>query len=217
MYLVKDGKCIQSFKNADFDAVVEKLKGEDVNTTDSTKGFKQEWNLNYTSLQNCSTDSTKNFVVNFKGVCKEADDKFETSSTADCAATVTYTGKNACYKFYVPMQKYMSMVAPFTGAIFIIVGIIMCFYGSKFLPFMIAFLVGLGVTGAISLIGYNFLNPEQAEMWHFIVLILFALVFGIIGGICIFKLAEAWGVPILSFWLGILLGLFCVKLAGVQN
>jgi hypothetical protein len=111
----------------------------------------------------------------------------------------------------------MKMIAPFTGAIFIIVGLVMCFYGSKFLPFMIAFLVGLGITATLFLVGYNFLDPEQSELWHLIVLLLIALVFGIVAGICMFKLAEAWGVPILSFWLGILLAMFCLKLASVQS
>lgn len=51
MYLVVNGACVQSFKDADFKSTVEKIK---TSTADdikgATKGFKQEWDLTYTSL-----------------------------------------------------------------------------------------------------------------------------------------------------------------------
>ena len=115
----------------------------------------------------------------------------------------------------MPLEKYTKMIAPFTGTIILVIGCVMCFYGSRFLPFVIAFLAALGVMGVICLIGYNFLDPIKAEMWHLIVLMLVALVFGIIVGILIFKFAAKWGVTILAFWLGILLALLILKLAQV--
>ena len=54
------------------------------------------------------------------------------------------------------------MIAPFTGAIFIGIGALMCFLGSKFLPLVIGFLACLAVTGIASLVGFNFLDPEKA-------------------------------------------------------
>lgn len=109
------------------------------------------------------------------------------------------------------------MVAPFTGIILIVVGLVMCFYGSRFLPFMIAFLVALGVTGVIGLIGYNFLNPMKSTMMHIVILLIVALIFGIIAGILAWKLARNWGTKILAFWCGILLAIMILKMAQVQN
>ena len=89
----------------------------------------------------------------------------------------------------------------------------MCFLGSKFLPLVIGFLACLGVTGVCSLIGFNFLDPESAQMWHFAVLVIAALAFGILAGLAAWKLAKDWGVAILAFWLGIMVALLALKLA----
>lgn len=93
----------------------------------------------------------------------------------------------------------------------------MCFMGSRFLPFMIAFLVGLMVTGFCTFVGYNFLDPEKAQLWHLVVLFLVASAIGIIAGILIWKLAKEWAVTVLAFWLGIMLVLMILKMAQVQN
>lgn len=118
---------------------------------------------------------------------------------------------------YFPLAKYQAAIAPFTGAVFIIIGGVMCFLGSKFLPLVIGFLACLGVTGVCALIGFNFLDPERAQMWHFAILVIAALAFGILAGIMAYKLAKEWGVAILAFWLGIMVALLVLKLARVQN
>ena len=116
-----------------------------------------------------------------------------------------------------PLEKYMKKLAPFTGAFIIIAGAVMCFAGSRFLPLAISFLVGFGVTGVCSLVGYNFLDPDNAKMWHLIVLVIASLAFGVVAAIFAFKFVENWGVTILAFWVGILLALMALKLAQVQN
>merc|ERR1711988_372155 len=93
----------------------------------------------------------------------------------------------------------------------------MCFYGSRFLPFMIAFLVGVIVGGFIAMVGYNFLDPEKAQLWHLVVLLLVALAFGVLAGYCAWTVANEWAVAILSFWLGILLAILILKTAEVEN
>ena len=54
-------------------------------------------------------------------------------------------------------------------------------------------------------------------MWHFIILVIAALAFGVLAGLAAFKLAKEWGVSILAFWLGIMVALLVLKLAQVQN
>lgn len=109
------------------------------------------------------------------------------------------------------------MVAPFFGAIFIIAGLVMCFHGSAFIPYVIAFLIGMAVTSFIFMLGYNFLDADQAEMWHFIVLVVIAAVFGIVAGIAAYYFAKEWAVAVLSFWLGIMVALVILKLAQQQD
>jgi hypothetical protein len=150
-------------------------------------------------------------------VSKDTKTTLETGDLAACEAKVKYTSEGACYIQYLPLAKYQAMIAPFTGAIFIGVGALMCFLGSKFLPYVIGFLACLAVTGVCSLIGFNFLDAETAQMWHFGVLIAAALAFGILAGLAAWKLAKECGVAILAFWLGIMLALLVLKIAQVSN
>jgi len=208
MFLVEGGTCTQSFSNGKFAA---KINDTGENTT-------QEWSLTYTSLQACAGDDTKKYTVVIEGVCTDAEGTgFEVGAVDSCGSTLVYKGKEACAVKVFPLEKYMKKLAPFTGAFIIIAGAVMCFAGSKFLPLTISFLVGFGVTGVCSLIGYNFLDPDNAKMWHLIVLVIAALAFGIVAGFCAFKFLDNWAVTILAFWVGILLALFALKLAQVQN
>lgn len=211
IYLVKDGECIQSFSGGKFAAKI----GKDDKTGDVT----QEWTLKYTSLQKCAANTAKKYEITMKGVCKKdlTTPTFTTGTYGDCEAEFIYTGKGACYEKYIPMEKYMKQLAPFTGAILIVVGIIMTFFGSRFMQFMIAFLVCFGVTCALSLVGYNFLNSEKAQMWHLILLLVLALAFGILAGYFAWQFAKNWATTILAFWLGIMATLMILKLAKVSN
>lgn len=159
------------------------------------------------------------YVVDIHGVCAPDGTAatMDTTEVSDCKATLEYRSHKACYIQYIPLQKYMAMVAPFSGAVFIVVGLVMCFYGSRFLPFMIAFLVGVIVGGFIAMVGYNFLDPEKAQLWHLVVLLLVALAFGVLAGYCAWTVAYDWAVAILSFWLGILLAILILKTAEVEN
>ena len=138
-------------------------------------------------------------------------------SLDDCEATLGYTSKDACYIQYLPLMKYTEQVSAFAGAILILFGAIMCFLGSKFLPIMIGFLGCLLITVLVSLVGFNFLDPTKAQSWHFIILVVAALAFGIIAGLAAYKLAKDWGVMFLAFWLGIMLAMFVLKVVQVQN
>lgn len=57
MYLVRDGACVQSFLDADFNATVEQVGNDTAADATSTipivNGSRQEWDLTYTSLQDC--------------------------------------------------------------------------------------------------------------------------------------------------------------------
>ena len=102
MYLLKDGKCVQSFKNGDFNATVEDIKGK-VNS---------KWELAYTSTQACSSDSNAKFKLKIDGVCvpKSNNFNFSTSLTtgamSDCEASLTYKSSGACHVKYLPLAKY---------------------------------------------------------------------------------------------------------------
>lgn len=159
-------------------------------------------------------------MIKISGVC----DKEVTASTGltlanadDCSTSFTYKGKDACYIKYLPLMKYTEVFSKFASPILILFGAVMCFFGSKFLPIMIGFLGGLLITVLVALSGFNFLDPERAQQWHFIVLVVAALAFGILAGCAAHRLAKEWGVTLLAFWLGIMFATFVLKLLQLQN
>lgn len=207
---------MQSFKGAVFSAEVAEPKK--VVKIGDKEMFEHKWKLLYTSRQKCAADNKKDFEIEISGKCTDdANGKLEKVEEADCKVKMEYSGKGACYIQYIAITKYMAIVAPFFGAIFIVIGLIMCFHGSKFIVYMIAILIGLAVTGFVFMLGYNFLDPEKAQMMHLIILLIVAIVFGILGGIAAFYLAKDWAITVLAFWLGILIALMILKLAQVQD
>jgi hypothetical protein len=155
--------------------------------------------------------------VKIKGVCTESGETLEVEEVKDCEIKIDYKSTGACYVKYVPLDKYMSKLAPFTGAFLIVFGLIMCFYGSKALPIMIATLVCVMVTGATCMVGFNFLTPEKATMVSLVILLVVGLIIGGLAGYFAFRIAAEWGMTLLGFAAGIMLALMILKLTQVQN
>ena len=159
-------------------------------------------------------------MIKISGVCdKEAtvSSGLTLAEVKDCETTLSYKSKDACYIQYMPLMKYTEVFSKFASPILIVFGLVMCFFGSKFLPIMIGFLGGLLITVLVSLLGFNFLDPEKAQQWHFLVLVIAAFAFGLLAGCAAYRLAKDWGVTLLAFWLGIMLATFILKLTQLQN
>ena len=65
MYLIENGKCVQSFQNGLFtvgQALLTK-EGKEETVDQGT------WSLKFVSEQKCKADKTKDFTVNVLGVC----------------------------------------------------------------------------------------------------------------------------------------------------
>lgn len=159
--------------------------------------------------------------MNINGLCDKADKSkkstLKVTSHKACAVEVQYKSKDACIAAALPLQKYMKKIAPFTGAILIIGGLLCTFAGSKFVPIAISFLTFLAGSGGIFMIGYNFLPPTKVSMGSIIALLVIAVLIGICIGYLTYRFAQAWAVPILGGWLGIVVGMLVLKLAGVKN
>lgn len=206
VYVVKGGKCAYSLKYGKFDA--------DIKPAEDDKKPKQKWELEYSSIQKCDTDESKNFEVDVKGLCTDKTEEkgLETEDIKDCKIKVDYKSPGACYIKYVPIQKYLNSLAPFTGAFMIIFGLVMCFAGSKAVPIMLGILVTIIVTGLCTMVGFNFLTPEKATMVSLIILILVGFIIGGIAGFLAWKMASNYGTFILGFGAGVMLGLLILKL-----
>ena len=109
----------------------------------------------------------------------------------------------------------MKRIAPFTGAILIVGGLLCCFLGSKFIPLAIAFLCFLAASGGVFMLGYNFLPPATVKLYVIIIVLVVAILIGCVIGFLIYKMAQSWAVPILGGWLGIVITMLVLGMAGV--
>lgn len=216
MYIMneKGGKslCANSFKYADFSAEIKKDKK-------TKKVTSSEWKLKYKSLQKCHTDNKKDFEVKVKGVCAPKAKKatLKVTSKKACDVELTYTSKDACIAATFPLQKYMGKIAPFTGIVMIVGGLACAFFGSKFVPLAISFMMFIAGSGGVFMVGYNFLPPTTVKMASLIALLVVAVLIGVLIAWIAYKFLQAWSVSILGGWLGIVLVMFLLKMAGVKN
>lgn len=113
-------------------------------------------------------------------------------------------------------MKYYKLLAPFIGGIFISFGILMTFFGAKFLFQFVAFGFALFVTGILFLFSYNFFLPHD-KVWVMIAfLFLCSVAAGYISYQC-YSFAKTWAVSLISAWGGLALGLILIKLTFIQN
>ena len=98
----------------------------------------------------------------------------------DCLAEMTYTGPEGCKKYTVEIEKYMKQIAPFIGAILILVGGALCFAGAKFLLYALAALVFMLVTSLLFSIFYSLMPSETSSVY---VLIGGLVACSIVGGL----------------------------------
>ena len=72
-----------------------------------------------------------------------------------------FSGIEACKDYTVEIEKYMDMLAPYIGVIFVIIGILMAFAGNKLLFQSFALMIFLLVTSCLFMIIYNFFLPHD--------------------------------------------------------
>ena len=113
-------------------------------------------------------------------------------------------------------QKYFDLIAPFIGAIYMSFGILLTFFGAKFLFQFVAFGFALFVTGILFLLSYNLFLPHD-KVWVLIAyLFLCSVAAGYISYQC-YSFAKTWAVSLISAWGGLGLGLILIKLTFIQN
>jgi hypothetical protein len=93
-------------------------------------------------------------------------------------------------------MKYISKLAPFIGAIMLGLGLVMTFFGSRFIQLLGASVVGLIVSLVVMGIGYNVL-PTSSGMGVLIVLLLVAIAVGAGVAKLAWNFIKQWAVAIM--------------------
>jgi hypothetical protein len=141
------GEATYRFLNADIVS-----RGADENADTGKDG----WDITWTSLETCESDDLKKFTVELNGKCTgEAAGTWGALTVDGCAATVEYSGAEACVTKKIPIMKYLNKVAPFVGAILSVAGLVMCFYGCKFLFWVLGGLIGAVTAGGLFQVLYS--------------------------------------------------------------
>ena len=214
-YWIKNGVCKYSFTNS-------KFKGIEGSVPDTTGSLNTGFKLKFKSNEKCNGDAD-GFKMELSAHCltDSKDSKyqqFSIDSEETCKAKASYYGPEACKSFSVNLQKISDAIAPFITWIFLAIGIVLTFAGSRFLLYAVAFLCTLLVSFVIYLFAYNnFLDEKTASTGGVVGIMVVALIFGLVAGWAAFKFAKAWAVSLLAAWAGIAIFVPLSKLAGLRG
>jgi hypothetical protein len=124
----------------------------------------------------------------------------------DCDIRYEYRGDEACKFYDVDISKYFSGLKKFTGAISILLGLTLCFVGSKFILIVFGLLVFLLSQVLMWGILYNthMFKPEEVESKKGLIIGLGVVVFALGGAFSYFmsRFANKFAVPLISGWCG---------------
>lgn len=137
---------------------------------------------------------------------RELNKKFEMVFANKCSYEMNFEGKEAC-SFSFDIWEYLRPLSKFFGLIEFAVGIVMCFFGSKFLQYCFSALIFMMVNGFVTGISYNlgfFQDPKTGEPVLTTIGGVVA-VGAIVGGIVAYfsyKCADRFAAPLLAGWCG---------------
>ena len=214
-YWLVNGACTYSFKNSEFDGI-------DGVTPDASGSLNLGFELKWKSNEKCAGDDD-GFKFELKSYCEKDVNStnyqvFTMTEEKTCSAKATYYGPEACKSFSVNLQKISDAIAPFITWIFLTIGLVLTFAGSRFLLYAVAFLVTLAISGALYLLSYNtFMSEKNATTGGVVGVMVIALILGLVGGYLAFKFAKAWAVSVLAAWAGIAIFVPLTKVLGLTK
>jgi len=111
------------------------------------------------------------------------------------------------------------MIAPFAGAIFIVVGLVMAFAGAKFLFIVISLCLGLFISAILFLVTYGlFIDPTSPKAKTItIVLLVVSVITSIIIMVLSYKITYKFAVPAVAGLAGALAGYMLYNVSGIGN
>jgi hypothetical protein len=129
-----------------------------------------------------------------------------TTPNDECNIVFNYYGDQACKFYDVDISRYFQGLTKFMGAISIGLGLVLTFYGSKFILIVFGLLCFLITQMLMWLVLYNtqIFKPEEIESKVGIILAIAAVIFlvGAVASYYMAKFADNFAVPMISTWCG---------------
>lgn len=209
----KDGSNYNCMETYDYPTFLP-IENTEADAVNKYKGF----TIKYTANDDSETHPR---TVTIDAYCnKGADGVFEDISAAGESGDVQYkfTGDEACKFYDVDISKYFSGLAKFIGVLSVALGLVMTFYGSKFLVIVFGILILL-LTQVIAwgiLYNTHMFKPDEVEEKKGLIIGLGIVVLGL-GGVAAYyaaRFADKFAVPLISGWVG---GIFAFMIIGATG
>mmetsp|Transcript_11018 Transcript_11018/g.18414 ORF Transcript_11018/g.18414 Transcript_11018/m.18414 type:complete len:215 (-) Transcript_11018:193-837(-) len=137
----------------------------------------------------------------------------------DCDITLKYKSKKGCPVFsYDKLTVFLNKYYWLWGAMAVVAGIVIGFFGNKFVSAVIGLVTAVMVFLLVSLATFQILqsaNVETEDTVNWVILIVIGLI-GVAVGYFVAK-ARKYGIALLSAWGGAMLGLIITSVLFVEN
>jgi uncharacterized membrane protein YeaQ/YmgE (transglycosylase-associated protein family) len=204
-YIANNGK--PSFEALELDETAK----TPVPTHDDSKASEAEyemWDMVWTSKEKtCGDKKDKNFVITMTGVCNHKAEKSSIGTSnidyTGCVASFEYDSKNACAT-EIPVFEALNKIGKFRGAIYIIFGLTMTFFGSKFFFQLLGLIVGLISAGILFSVAQALFVPITSGMGMIIGVAVGCIIVGGLITYGSYKVLRKYSVPIMGAVTGII-------------
>lgn len=176
-------------------------------TNSDLKDKMMGYSLTYKSQEDCDGGNKVEYKMNI--YCKkDADEgrKFEMVEADKCAIEMNWEGPEGC-SFDLNITKYLEPFAKFFGFFEIIIGLVVCFYGSKFFEYTFATLAFTLMNGIVIGAAYNMqimIDPKTYELNVPIVcaVVVVAILAGAFVAVYSYRAFKDYMAPIIAGWCG---------------
>ena len=128
-----------------------------------------------------------------------------------------YHGQEGCSLYEAPADDAYALLEPAIGGLLIAIGLFLAFAGSKFLFVVFAILAFFVVATLAFMYSYNFLPKEQVTVWSLVAVLVASLVLGGVTARYSHRFFRAWGIPLVSAWGAVIIGLVLAQACGITN
>jgi len=135
---------------------------------------------------------------------------------ASCKTDISFNGKEACGT-ELPIQKALTTLGPFYGAILIVVGALMCFLGRKFIFQVFGAIVGFVFFAILFALSYALFLPIDVSTGLLAGVIVVCAALGGVITFFTYKFTKAYTVQILAGVAGAVIFIMLGKLARLDK
>lgn len=142
---------------------------------------------------------------------------FVPGAARTCSDSIHYEGKLGCPTASLDVEKYAEMIGSYIGVIVLCIGLVMTFFGSRFIQLLGAVVIGLVICAITFMVGYNFLPHNIHSPWALIGILVVGIILGGLAGWVGWNFIKNWVVSIFAAACGVVGMMLLLGIADVTN